>query len=222
MRTRSLFLLGLVGLLAAAGIGWALLRPHSGEDLPTVDVSASEFTQKDEQAGLCPWRDPEGDRKRFFPASSGYEDELAALSSQRPELQRRLGRPLTGEDNAVRIHRILAGQTPVGAIVTRRVRGESGVIEMVLAVGLDGRVVGARLQRLREPDSVAAALQSPAWLGAFRGKTADSAWRSGQDIPNVPAAAHSSAEAILDGAHSILVMLALGHPAPIADLPHTH
>jgi hypothetical protein len=95
MRIQSLGMIGAVGLLAAAGTGWALLRAHSGEDLPTVDVAANVVTQKDEQAGLCPWRDPDGDRKRFFPGSSGYADELAALSGQRPELQRRLGRPLT-------------------------------------------------------------------------------------------------------------------------------
>ena len=41
----------------------------------------------------------------------------------------------------------------VGTIVTRCVSGESGVIELVLAVGRDGRVRGARLQRLREPES---------------------------------------------------------------------
>jgi hypothetical protein len=102
------------------------------------------------------------------------------------------------------------------------VRGESGVIELVLAVGADGRVAGARLQRLREPDAVAAALQSTAWLGAFRGKTADSAWWLGQEFPAVPAEARSSAEAVLDGAHSILVMLAIGHPAQLTDLQHTH
>ncbi|HLV82091.1 MAG TPA: hypothetical protein VKT32_17505 [Chthonomonadaceae bacterium] len=221
MRSRSLWLLGAAGLLAV-GIGWTLLRSQPGEDLPTVDVASGAFPQKDEQAGLCPWRDPERDRKRFFPASSGYRDELAALSGQRPELQRRLSRPLTGEDNAVRIHRILAGSAPVGAIVTRRVRGESGVIELALAVGPDGWVVGARLQRLREPDSVAAVLQSSAWLGAFRGKTADSAWRLGQDIPSVPSEARPSAEAILDGARSILVMLAIGHPAALTDPQHFH
>lgn len=222
MKPRTLGSIVAVGLLAATGIGLALLRSQSSEDLPTVDVASSIVTQKDEQAGLCPWRDPDGDRKRFFFGSTGYVDELAALSGQRQELQRLLGRPLTGEDNAVRIHRILAGQTPAGAIVARRVRGESGVIELVLAVGQDGKVVGAKLQRLREPDAVAAALQSPAWLGAFRGKTADSAWRLGQAVPNVPAEARSSAEAILDGAHSILVMLAIGHPARLADSQHTH
>lgn len=217
---RPVFAVGAVALLLAVGSGWIVWHRAESQDIPTIALSESAVAQKDEQAGLCPWREPEADRKRFFPTSTGYRDETLALSSRRLEMERRLGRPLTGEDNALRIHRILAGQTPIGAIVTRRVRGESGVIELVLAVVREGKVAGARLQRLREPDVVANSLQSPAWLGAFRGKTAGSAWKLGRDIPDIPAAAQTSAEAVVDGARSLLIELELGSGSTVLGEPH--
>jgi hypothetical protein len=104
--------------------------------------------------------------------------------------------------------------------VTRRVRGESGVIELVLAVDDAGNVLGAKLQRLREPDDVARQLQSDAFLGAFRGKTARSDWQLGKAFPSVSAAARSSAAALLDGTHTVLVLLDVG--SRLASSGHSH
>jgi hypothetical protein len=64
-----------------------------------------------------------------------------------------------------------------------------------------------RLQRQREPLVVASALDRPAWRAAFAGKTADSRWRVGDDLPAVPTAARRSAQAIADGARIALILL---------------
>jgi hypothetical protein len=204
-----------IGLLTACVLlsgGVAIIASRQGGSSPvvTLDAARGPDPAAQETAGLCPWRNPDADRARFFPAATGNEDETLLLSRQRAVVTRLLGHAPTGTDNALPVHWLVRDKQRVGAILTKALRGESGVIELVLAVGMDGAVVGAKLQRLREPDEVAQLLQSPAWLGTFRGKTARDAWRAGQDIPMVPATARISADAILDGAHTLLVLLDVG------------
>jgi hypothetical protein len=210
----------LIGAMAGAGalalgIAWIVPRVTAGPEIPVLHASDRSFTLKEQpEAGLCPWRAPAADRKRFFPNATGYRDETLILSGLRLEVAHSLGRMATGEENALKIHRILQGQTPIGVVITRRVKGESGVIEIVLAVDSQGKVLGAKLQRLREPDTIATALQSEAWLGAFAGKSARSDWRSGGDLPSVPREAQPSAAAILEGTRTALILLDVaGHHA---------
>src|SRR5258708_1895596 len=133
MAKRLWWIVGGLGIVLAGG-GLAALRRTSGADLPLVDASADRLTAKYEaSAGLCPWRDPDGDLKQFFPTATGHQEETLVLSRERQALGRRLGRTPTGEENALQIHRISQGTTPLGVIVARRVHGESGLIELVLA-----------------------------------------------------------------------------------------
>jgi hypothetical protein len=161
-----------------------------------------------EAAPLCPWRDPVSDLKQFFPDATRNEVEIRILSGQRVELAERLGRMPTGEENALHVWRVYAGQSLVGSVLTRRVKGEHGVIELVLAVEANGSARGVRLQRLREPESIAQALQNPNWLCSFKGRRADSSWKMGEDIPAVPAEVGVSATAVVEGARSLLILLA--------------
>src|SRR5882724_3075888 len=114
-------------------------------------------TQLPQAAPLCPWRDPANDLKRFFPNATRYEPETRILSGQRLELAERLGRVPTGDENTLHLYRCYEEQTPLGAVLTRRVKGRYGAIELVLAVGSNGRACGLCLQRLREPEPIAAA-----------------------------------------------------------------
>jgi hypothetical protein len=157
--------------------------------------------------GLVPWRDPASDLAAFFPGARGYRAETRILSHLRLSLAQHLGHPPTGDDLLLRYYRVLRGSRPVGSILVRRVKGEYGAIELVLAVTPAARVRGVRLQRQREPAPIAAALQGPAWRAAFAGKTADSRWRVGEDLPPVPPAARASAQAIADGARTALILL---------------
>ena len=217
MSLRTPLLLGLGILICVAG-AVALLQPHLSDtgNIPVVNaIPVSQTTRHVETlAGLCPWRTPSEDLKTFFPSATAYREETLILSGRRIEVGKRLGHTPTGEENALKMFRILHDQTPLGAIVTRRVRGESGVIELVLAVGSDGKVIGIKIQRLREPDSVAQALQSAAWHSAFCGKTGDSGWKLGADIPDVIGEARSSANAILEGVRTALILLDVGNRAP--------
>jgi hypothetical protein len=222
MSRSLLWILGaLVALAVVLSVG--ALRLTAVPEIPLLAATPEAVAARanDESGvGLCPWREPETDLKRFFPTATGHRDETLVLSRHRAEIASRLGHPTTGEDNALQIHRVFRGPESLGAIVTRRVRGESGVIELVLAVDDAGNVLGAKLQRLREPDDVARQLQSDAFLGAFRGKTARSDWQLGKAFPSVSAAARSSAAALLDGTHTVLVLLDVG--SRLASSGHSH
>ena len=147
--------------------------------------------------------------KMFFPGATGYTTETRILSGQRLELAARLGRTPTGDENALRVYSVQHEQTPLGVVLTRRVKGALGAIEVVLAVNTNQQICGLRLQRLREPEASAASLQSSEWLRSFEGKRADSSWQLGKEIPDVPAGARISAEAIIDGVRSSLILLAI-------------
>jgi hypothetical protein len=198
---RAVAALALGGALLAGGAWWATSR---GSDLPTHTATAHSHI---EAAPLCPWREPERDLQRFFPSATGAREQLRILSHLRLALIHDLGRPLTAEEFLLRPYRAVRGQERLGTILVRRVKGEFGAIELVLAVTPEGQVKGLRLQRQREPEPIAAALTSPEWLNAFRGKSADSPLRLGEDLPQVPHEAIVSAAAVADGVRSLLVLL---------------
>lgn len=166
-----------------------------------------------EAAPMCPWRDPVSDLKQFFPDATRHSVEIRILSGRRVELGERLGRTPTGDENALQVWRVYATESLVGSVLTRRVKGEYGVIELVLAVEANGSVRGVRPQRLREPENIAQALQNPNWLRSFEGRRAESSWKLGEDIPGVPAEACASASAMIEGTRSLLILLATSEQA---------
>ena len=203
--------LALIGIAAFAS--WRLSAP---DNLPVLDVG-KDFparNPRDDESGLCPWRQPEADRKRFFPDATAEREDTLVLSRERAQTAKWLGRQPTGQENAIQIHRLVRRrgeqEEVVGTIVTRCVAGESGVIELVLAVDVDGRVRGARLQRLREPESVARELQSNRFLSAFNGKTWQSDWKAATQNSRISEAAKPSATSLLDGARTALILLRVG------------
>ncbi|MBI5386996.1 MAG: hypothetical protein HZA90_20170, partial [Verrucomicrobia bacterium] len=191
-------LLALIGGLVCARTRWS--RDGGSEPLFVT-------TPPPEAAPLCPWRDPDSDLKTFFPNATQHTTETRVLSGQRVELTTALGRPPSPDEHALHLHRVFHEQRVLGTVLTRRVKGEAGAIELVLAVAPDGRVRGLRLQRLREPAEIAASLQRPGWLAAFAGKTAANQWQLGADLPDVPGEARLSAQAIVEGVRSLLLLL---------------
>lgn len=199
---KSLVLWTLLGAVLTGGALYALLRPQPAEQLPVVGA-----VPRVETAPMCPWREPEADLRRFFPVATGYDTEVLVLSGVRGELAQRLGRQPTAEENALYVYPVHGSTGNLGTVLVRRVKGESGAIEVVLAVDTGGRVVGVRLQRYREPEVVAAVLKAPTWLRGFHGKTAESDWGLGGGIAPVPKVALPSALAVVDGVRSMLILL---------------
>lgn len=254
-RLRTLGILALLFIGGGALFAWQFYNSENTVIRNALDVG-KDFPIRDsrnEESGLCPWRQPEADLRRFFPevpaTSADWKDATLILTHERALLARLLGREPTAQENAIQIHRLYRRGRLMGIVVTRCIAGESGLIELVMAVeaeetegiGADplppnrklgqvaqgvtaprstsswsgksskiGKVRGARLQRLREPDSSARILQSPQFLGAFRGKTAGSIWILGKDVPDVAADAKPSARAIVEGARAALILLSVG------------
>lgn len=173
-------------------------------------------------APLCPWRQPDRDLQAFFPTATGCERETRILSGLRLELAERLGRPPTGEENSLPLYRVQGPGGRIGTILVRRVKGEYGAIEIVVAVDADGKVRGVRLQRLREPKAIADALADPAWLGSFRGQTAISAAESARELSVVPPAARISGQAVVDGVRGVLVLLAAAEKSGLSAAHTAH
>ena len=213
--SRLIILGGGLAVLASALAAW-WTRSGSTESVFDPEVRPPEATP------LCPWREPVSDLKQFFPNATSYEEETRILSGLRVELEQRLGRAPTSDETALHVWRVHQQGVVAGGVLTRRVKGGHGAIELVLAVDPDERVHGMRLQRLREPETVARALQDPQWLRSFAGRRADSPWNVENDIAVLPPAARASAQAIVEAARSLLILLAESNRAtpsnPVA--PH--
>ena len=93
------------------------------------EVQVESKVSPPEPMPLCPWREPEADMQALFPDATRYEAETRILSGMRLELQARLGRIPSGDENALHLFRIYRDQILLGTVVTRRVKGDFGAIE---------------------------------------------------------------------------------------------
>jgi hypothetical protein len=213
---RSLIFSGVLAVLAV--LLWRAAASHESE--AQLESKASP----PEAAPLCPWREPQADMQGLFPDATRYENETRILSGRRLELAGRLGRMPTGDENILRLNRIYREQVCLGTVLTRRVKGDYGAMELVLAVDPDQRVHGLRLQRWREPDSVMKELLDPAWQQSWKGKGADSPWQLGGDIPEVALEARGPARALVEAAKALLILLETADRAPSGNsgLAHHH
>src|SRR5438105_4554258 len=164
MANRTLLLAVLVTVGAAALV--VRLRVSLPEQVRVHNISEIEL------APICPWREPQRDLQKFFPSATDYKRETRILSGRRLELQQRLGRVPSAEENALLIYRVTDGSEPLGSVLTRRVKGEHGGIEVVTAVDPEGVIRAVSVQSQREPDVVAREITSTNWLGAFAGNNA--------------------------------------------------
>jgi hypothetical protein len=186
---------------ALVGTGAALYLARSSS--ATEVLRAPHVTQVDVPP-VCPWRSPEADMRRFYPGTHGYRSERLSLSSHVLALTRRLGRrPASGE---LSLDRYAIEPGAQGRVLIRRVSGEYGAIELLLALDGAGRVRGMRLQRLREPEPVARYLESSAWQSRFAGLGAADLPPANADLKGVPAAARVSASAIAEGVRTLLIL----------------
>jgi hypothetical protein len=191
------------GLAGAVLLSFGMFQARTDETPALFEPAVRSI----EAAPLCPWRDPEADLRTFFPGATRYVDETRILSGQRVELAQRLGRLPEAEENALLSHRVFAGSECLGFILTRRVKGEYGAIEIVLAVSPRGEVEGVSLQRWREPEAIAHELRNPEWLQRFRGRTQARGW-DGDDLRRLPEEARVSARAVREGVRGLLALQA--------------
>lgn len=170
-------------------------------DLPPPVGDSSRI----EGAPLCPWRHPVADCATWFPGADRTEAELQILSALRSGMAERLGRPPSVEDNARHVHHVFSGAQCLGEVVVQRVRGDSGALEVVVGLDPDGRVVGVRIQRCREPAPIVSAIEGD-WLASFRGRRTGDPLRIGIDLPSVPPEAIPTADAIQSAVRAVLIL----------------
>lgn len=212
-----------VAVLALAGLAGHGCRESGGDDPGELRGAA-----RIEGAPMVPWRDPAGDIARWFPGANRGETEIRILSALRPELAQRLGRPPTAEENALHLHRVLRDTHLLGEVATRRVKGESGAVELSVALDSDRKLRGVRIQRTREPAMVAAAI-GETWLDSFRGLLVDNpeTWR--ERVGVLPPPAQGTAQAVANGIRDVLILRELAdapgavrRPAPESSATHRH
>jgi hypothetical protein len=206
-----LLVIGAVLLAAAGVVAVVLPRLTAGPKLEVVDAPDRLLAAKyDAPGGLCPWRNPKSDMAALFPQATTSREDTLSLGRERLEVEKRLGRKPTAEDMGLQIHRVFQGDKPLGAVVARRVRGENGAIELVVAVNTEKSIVGVRVQRMREPEKVAALLHSEAFLSNYTGKTSETVRECGCDQVEITPEAAPSARAVHEGIRTALILLTLG------------
>lgn len=157
------------GLLVGAGVLLATRPP----DLPVANVRLDGGSTTE---APVPWREPDADRRRFFPTADGAREETRVLSGEWRVLRERLGRAPTGDDFALRLQRVTHQSHRLGAVFLRRVRGDAGAVEVVVALDEEARLVGLRVQRQREEPATARVLARDDWWAAARGHGPSAPW----------------------------------------------
>lgn len=185
-------------------------RAQAPSDVQTVTLDThniSHFASKEQEAaGLCPWRNQLTELHQFFPTADRAIEWNLVVSAQRQQVAKRLGRQPTGDENALRCYAVMNGKNALGYVVARRVRGEYGLIEIVIAVDASTeKIRNVEIQRLREPQPIARILQSQAWIDKFKGLGADANWS--QVNSAVPATASTDAKAITEAARTAMILL---------------
>lgn len=175
-----------------------------------------------EAAPMCPWRHPEEDLRAFFPNASGTRAETRVLSAKRLELTRKLGRPPLPEEGALHLFRVEGKSGDLGTVMVRRIKGEYGAIELVIATDPHVQVRGLRLQREREPEAVSKALSSEEWQQRLAGLSANSPGDPAVLLQGLPPAAKPSAQAVVEGLRSQLILLSVAEESGAPAAPAHH
>ena len=193
----------LILILGATALMFSRSHVPSPESAPVAKKPALT-----ESSPVCPWREPWRDLPLLFPSATHYTAEKRILSASLVPLQKWLGRPMTADENPLRIHHALdVNEHTLGSVLVCRVKGEHGAIELVAAIDNDDKLHGVLIQSQREPDAVAQVITGSDFLRSFSGLDASSPFRIGTDLPGVAAPAQLSAQAVADGVRSQLIVL---------------
>lgn len=107
-----------------------------------------------EPASPCPWRDAEQDMTNWFPGATQYRAHDTVLSGKRTELRAQLGREMHPEEMALHTYIITSNDTPLGTVLTRRIKAKHGAIELAIALDTERKLKTFKIQRIREPQAI--------------------------------------------------------------------
>lgn len=127
--------------------------------------------------GACDWRRPDSDMRQLFPEADDYHPIYKRPFEQRDLIESRLGYKLWGWENLIRYYQIMKGDRRVGTIYVHLTPDNT---EVVVGINNDGSVRGVLIQRYL--GSHRAELNSPKFLGQFKGKTVADSFTIGKDV----------------------------------------
>lgn len=154
-------------------------------------------------AEVCVWRNPERTMTRIFPDAGDYKTIIKGISGEKKgSIEKRLGAPLDpGESKEWMYYEIMDGKgSLLGYIIADAEKGEMGIIEIVMGITPDGKVVSVYVQRARERDKE---FKSDEFLKQFTGKNVKAHVEIGNDIK--AAADSTSVRAVVFGVRKMLV-----------------
>ena len=147
------------------------------------------------QADVCVWRDPERTMQKIFPQAKDYKTITVKMNSAyAAAIEKNLGKPLDESEkkefNFYDIIGVVNGKPQkIGTVLALAGKGEYGVIEIVIGLDDQGKILGAYIQRSRE--RATKALEASEFLNQFVGKTKENTFEIGRDIK--PAATNAEA-----------------------------
>ncbi len=123
------------------------------------------------QAAMCAFRNPDKDVYILFPEATGYRSVVVKLDKKAQEkTEKYLGQKLDFDEVGEHtFYLVLKDKDVIGMIRPHAERGRYGIVEMVWAFTLDGKIKDFKIQRSRErgTDKV----KREEFRRQFRGKT---------------------------------------------------
>ncbi len=126
----------------------------------------------------CSLDDPDRDVKKIFPESSGYKTVFFTLKEIGGEAAKKTVEAKLGDtldtvyenlDVPYAYYTVLKGKDPIGYIHGVNQKGKFGVLQLVLATDLQGRVLAFYYQKISSPES--AKFRAVDFTGQFKGLT---------------------------------------------------
>lgn len=136
--------------------------------------------QSNSMAALCAFRNPDRDVYILFPKATGYRSVIKVLNPEsQAKIEEFLGQPLDyDEGDEHTFYQVLKDEEVTGIIRPHAERGRYGIVEMVWALALDGKIIDFLIQRSREKGT--GKLKSEEFRKQFRGKTLNTPFTEGK------------------------------------------
>ncbi len=128
------------------------------------------------EAALCAFRNPDRDVYEMFPQATGYRSVIKKLDRKaQKQIEKFLGQRLDYDEGGEHtFYLVLKDEDVIGVIRPHAERGRHGIVEMVWAFTLDGRIKDFKIQRSRERGT--ALIKAEGFRGQFRGRTLKTAF----------------------------------------------
>lgn len=128
------------------------------------------------EAAMCAFRNPDRDVYIMFPEATGYQSVIKTLDKKTQEkVAEYLGQKLDFDEiGEFTFYLILKDKDIIGIIRPHAERGKYGVVEMVWAFTLDGKIIDYKVQRSRERNTKI--VKSEQFRRQFKGKKLNTAF----------------------------------------------